>query len=61
MMRTINTLRTMDEATESAIRELSASIRFDIAEGMDRESAIEKAKKETALGPACLERVISRI
>lgn len=51
----------MDEAIEQAIRELASSIRFDIAEGMDRDAAIEKAKKETTLGPASLERVLSRI
>ena len=53
MEKTRNTLRTMGDSFEMAINELEASIRFYMAEGMSRESAIEKAIKETALGPAC--------
>ncbi len=60
-MRTVNTIRTMDEAFEMAINELVASIRFYMADGMSRDMAIEKAKKETALGPACLARVFEKI
>ena len=60
-MRTVNTMSTMDEAFEVAINNLVASIRFYMADGMSRDMAVEKAKKETALGPACLARVFEKI